>query len=100
MGNIFSDESGDLLVLDSREIMPDCVKKTVACMLKQFKNFMEERLISTTIPLSNTVKNNNFPTFSKQHKATPNQTDEGLVINETKLCIFSSFVYLMSSTSG
>jgi len=32
MGNIFSDESGDLLVLDSREIMPDCVKKTVACM--------------------------------------------------------------------
>lgn len=68
MGNPFLEDSGDLLVLDTKAIMNDAVVQTVQTIedsgLQQYDTFVRERFQQDpACPLSDTVKKNNFPLF-------------------------------------
>lgn len=69
MGNPFTDESNDLLVLDTRDLADPSVVNTV-CNLKkigqeQYDTFVTERLVAQTRLINDPIKRNNFPLFSR-----------------------------------
>ena len=68
MGNPFTETSGDMLVLDTRQIV-DGVKETVNCVEdvgeKQFNDFVSERLILRVKPIMDVIKKNKIVTFGK-----------------------------------
>jgi hypothetical protein len=69
MGNPFNELSDDLLVLDSRNIADTAVADTVHRIeqlgLEQYENYVEERLINHTKPITDPLKRNNLPLFSR-----------------------------------
>ena len=69
MGNPFTEDSSDLLALDSRNIADPAVIDTVRQIEKlgeeQYDAFVKERLISQTKPISDPIKKNNLPLFSR-----------------------------------
>ena len=69
MGNPFTEDSGDLLALDSRDIADPAVTDTVRRIEKigeeQYETFVKERLVNQTKPISDPIKKNNLPLFSR-----------------------------------
>ncbi len=68
MGNPFSEDSSDLLVLDSRNIADPAVVDTVRQMeslgKSQYDSYVEQRLVNQTKPITDPIKRNNLPVFS------------------------------------
>ena len=68
-GKPFKEDSGDLLVLDTMEIMPEEVVQSVKNLQKlgegQYKAFVKERLIDSSKPITETIKRNNVALFSR-----------------------------------
>ena len=69
MGNPFLEQSGDLLVLDSKDIMDAAVVETVKKMKsvgeEQYKHFKEERLEKCTKPITDVIPKKKLPLFSR-----------------------------------
>ena len=72
MGNPFEEDSTDLLVLDSKEIMDDTVVKAVREVLSigkdQYKAFVKERFQERTKPITEAIKKNKLPLFKQQQQ--------------------------------
>ena len=70
MGNPFHDLLGDLLVLDSRDIVDASVSETVKIIEQigkdQYNTFVAERLEKKEKLLLCPIKHNKFPLFSRQ----------------------------------
>ncbi len=69
MGNPFCDDSKDLLVLDNRDLADPAIITTVRQIEKlgqeQYETFVNERLVNQTKPITDPIKRNNLPLFSK-----------------------------------
>ena len=69
MGNPFTEDSSDLLTLDSRDITDAAVIDTVRQIEKlgeeQYDAYVKERLVSQTKPITDPIKKNNLPLFSR-----------------------------------
>jgi hypothetical protein len=69
MGNPFSDDSKDLLVLDSRDLADPAVINTLRQIEKlgqeQYDTYVNERLVNQTKPITDPIKRNNLPLFSR-----------------------------------
>jgi len=66
-GNPFLEDSNELLTLDTKEVMPQSVVRTVlsAHMLgqSQYDTYVQERLVSCKKPITDTVTRNNLSLF-------------------------------------
>ena len=80
MGNPFEEDSTDLLVLDSKEIMDDTVVKAVREVLSigkdQYKAFVKERFQERTKPITEAIKKNKLPLFKQQQQQQRNPTKD------------------------
>ena len=69
MGNPFLEESTDLMRLDTRDIADPNVVSTVQQAeeigKKQYKTFVADRLQERTVPLTEPIKKNKLPLFSR-----------------------------------
>ncbi len=66
MGNPFTEDSNDLLVLDSRNIADAAVADTMQQIgLEQYEAYVDERLVNQRTPISDTIKRNNLHLFSR-----------------------------------
>ena len=69
IGNPFTEDSSDLLTLDGRDIAHAAVIDTVRQIEKlgeeQYDAYVKERLVSQTKPISDPIKKNNPPLFSR-----------------------------------
>uniref|UniRef100_UPI00358FF46D uncharacterized protein n=1 Tax=Myxine glutinosa TaxID=7769 RepID=UPI00358FF46D len=69
MGNPFTDESGDLLVLDSRDIVDSEIADNVRSIenlgQQQYEQYVKERMLERTTPIMDPIKRNNIPLFSR-----------------------------------
>lgn len=69
MGNPFTEESSDLLVLDTRDIadpaVSDAMRKLEKTGQEQYDTFVTERLVAQERPVQDPIKRNNFPLFSR-----------------------------------
>ena len=83
MGNPFIESSGDLLILDSRNII---VVDTLCHIEKlgqdQYEAYVEERLINQTKPITDPIKRNSLPLFSSPPVREVKQTVETDVLKE------------------
>ncbi len=77
LGNPFLEDSRELLVLDTKEIMPECVIKSVMSAgqvgQSQYESFMVDRLQMCTTAITDTIHRNNLTLFGmrqpSQYKA-------------------------------
>ena len=69
IGNQFGENSSDLLVLDSRDIVDKAVADTVRQIEKlglgRYETYVNERLVSQVIPISDHVKRNELYLFRR-----------------------------------
>ena len=65
MGNPFTEDSSDLLALDSRDFADPALIGTVRQIEKlgedQYDAYVKERLVSQTKPMSDPIEKNNLP---------------------------------------
>ena len=68
MGNPFADQTGDLFVLDTRDIADSKVVETVRTVEQlgkdQYQQFVTKKLQERTTPLFDTIQKNELPLFS------------------------------------
>ena len=87
--NPFEEQSNDLMVLDTKDIVDKSVEESVRNAERlgkeQYMNFVKSRLIEGTIPISDTIKKNKLPLFNykptepaKQNKMTALKNDVNL----------------------
>ena len=69
LGNPFKEDSGDLLALDTKDIMPAEVVESVQNIKKigqsQYKAFVSERMVERRKPITHPIKRNKLPLFSR-----------------------------------
>ena len=74
MGNPFEEDTADLLVLDTKEIMPQCVVEAVQAAEQkgqsQYEAFVEERLVKCSKAVSDTIQRNQLPLFGTSDKVS------------------------------
>ncbi len=65
MGNPFLEQSNDLLVLDTKDILDasvaEAVRKVEALGVEQYQKFVEERLVKCDKPVTDVISKNNLP---------------------------------------
>ena len=68
LGNPFKEDSGDLLALDTKDIMPAEVVESVQNIKKigqsQYKASVSERMVERRKPITHPIKRNKLPLFS------------------------------------
>ena len=77
MGNPFTEDSGDLLTLDTKDIMNSDVVNTVknvhALGEEQYDRFVKERFEKRSKSIKEPIRKNKLPLFSGKNKALPKQ---------------------------
>ena len=93
LGNPFMEESGDLLVLDSRDIADPAIVTTVRGIEKkghdQYDSFVTDRLVERTSPVSDTISKNSMPLFNRPSKRTPSKATQMITSLKSDCALFS-----------
>ena len=93
MGNPFTENSNDLLVLDSRDLADPAVINTVRQIEKlgqeQYDVYVSERLVSQTKPISDPIKKNNLPLFSRPPVRAKTKSQQQLTSLKNNCSLFS-----------
>jgi hypothetical protein len=93
LGNPFEEESEDLLVLDSKDIVNKEVVKSVndalAIRKEQYKTFVKERFETRKIPINEPIKKNKLPLFSTPKAKSQSKQAAKLAILKTDCALFS-----------
>lgn len=67
MGNPFTEDSTELIVLDTKEIVPECVVQAIKTVKQkgqsQYDQFVEERLVKCSKAITDTIHRNKLPLF-------------------------------------
>ena len=70
MGIPFTDDSTELIVLDTKEIMPECVVQAIKTAKQkcqsQYDQFVEERLVKCSKAITDTIHRNSFRCLERQ----------------------------------
>lgn len=98
MGNSFSGDSNDLLVLDSRHIVDlaiDAVRLIERLGQVQYSNFVKERFFNQTKPIADPIKWNNLPLFGRPAVQTTSRGKQQVSLKSdcslfSRLCIASN----------
>ena len=93
MGNPFCEDSADLLVLDTKEIVPKCVVEAVSgAKIKgqsMYDNYVEERLNKWSKPITDTIQRCNLPLFGTPEKRTSHKTGNQVADLKSDCRLFS-----------
>ena len=85
MGNPFSEDSGNLIQLDSSTVMPEevvnAIKTVESVGIKQYKDFVAQRLETSSKPWSATISKNKLPLMNHKEKVA-NKPDSYLANDE------------------
>ena len=101
MGNPFLEDSEDLLVLDSRNIVDasvrDAIQKIEQLGIDQYEVYVEERLVKQTKAIADPIKRNNLHLFSRPpvHQKSSKQLQLSSLEND---CSLFSRLYIASQT--
>ena len=92
-GNPFLECSGDLLVLDTRDIVDetvfDAVNKVQELGLEQYKTFVKERLVERTKPLHDSIKKNMLCLFHTPKRRQKTKAQEVMAEMKSDRNLFS-----------
>jgi len=104
MGNPFLEESQDLLVLDTKDIMDASVAETVRKVESlgedQYKSFVDERLDQPTKPITDTLPKNKLPLFSRPPVKTQSKQKMQLAALKSDCNLFSRLYVSCQTRDG
>ena len=99
MGNPFSDTSGDLLDLDTQEVMNAAVIYSIRNLKelgeRQCSEFFNRRLVQHTTPVTDRIPRNNVPLFRWRPNKAKTRTQEQLLAMKRDRHLFST-LYIAS----
>ncbi|KAH3701760.1 hypothetical protein DPMN_076756 [Dreissena polymorpha] len=90
MGNPFTEDNGNLLTIDTKDIMDkvvvDSVKQALQLGKEQYYRFQDERFIKRSVPISEPIKRNKLALF--QLTKVSNKTKPQLAILKDDCALF------------
>ena len=104
MGNPFEEESTDLLVLDTQEILGlaavESVRTAVQMGRDQFHLFEKERLADRSKPLNDVIKRNKLPLFASIKVKSANKSKQQLASARSDSELFSRLYIACQTRDG
>ena len=104
MGNRFQEDSTDLLVLDSKEIMDETVDKAVREVASigqdQYKALVKEGFRERTKPITEAIKTNKLPLFKQQPQKNPTKDKQKVAALKNDCALFSRLYIACQSRDG
>lgn len=105
MGNPFLEDSGDLLVLDTKTVMNESVVHTVKTIeetgLQQYNTYVKERFEDNPArPVSDTIKKNNLRLFSKPSSKVQSKAKYQLTSLKTSCDLFARLYISCQARQG
>ena len=101
MGNSFKEETKDLMVLDTRDIVDQDAIRSVSTIetldLNQFNDFLSNRLKTKEMSVFDPIKRNNFNLFTQGKKKV--NKDKSKISSLKKNCHLFSQLYIASQVS-
>jgi hypothetical protein len=74
-GNPFMEEDEDLMAIDTKDVMGnetvETVKNVIELGKKQYKSYVEDRLVKRSTAITTPLKKNNLPLFGSKKKDQP-----------------------------
>ena len=93
MGNPFTEDSTELIVLDTKEIMPECVVQAIKTAKQkgqsQYDQFVEERLVKCSKAITDTIHQNKLPLFGTTENPTSNKTRNQISVLKSDCNLFA-----------
>ena len=104
MGNLFSEDSQDLIALDSKEIMPkeviDFVKGAKMIGQDQYKLFVTERLERGNLAITNTIKHSKVVLFGTPTEKKGSNKEQKMVALKNDCSLFSRLYIACQAREG
>ena len=104
MGNPFAENSKDLLVLDSRDLADPAVihmlRQIKSLGQEQYDTYVNERLVNQTKPITDPIKRNNLPLFSRPPVREKSRVQLQLSLLKNDCSLFSRFYIASQIRSG
>ena len=104
LGNPFREDSGDLLVLDTKDIMPkevvDSVKSIEGTGYNQYTAFVKERFVDQKTPITDPIKMNKLPMFSRPPTKVPSKQKAQITALKEDSALFSRLYIACQSREG
>ena len=104
MGNPFTEEGLELVAIHTKDVMDaavvNSVKRVSKIVEKQFKNFVKERFIDRSKPITDPQKKNNLATFSTQGKKTLSKDKAKVEVLKEDCALFSRLYIACQSRDG
>ena len=98
MGNPFADQTGDLFVLDTRDIADSKVVETVRTVEQlgkdQYQQFVTKRLQERTTPLFDTIRKNKLSLFNSPRATKEKSSDKLKIASLKSNCSLFSRLYV------
>lgn len=93
MGSPFLERSNDLLVLDTRNIVDESVRESVQKVevlgMEQYNNFIKERLVDCTVPITDVLSKNKLALFSSPPPKRPSKQKMQVTALKNDCSLFS-----------
>lgn len=104
MGNPFTEEGLELVAILTKDVMDAAVVNTVQTVSKigqeQCKNFVKERFIERSKPITDPLKKNNLATFSTQGKKTLSKDKAKVEVLKEDCALLSRLYIACQSQDG
>ena len=93
MGSPFTEDSTELIVLDTKEIMSDCVVQAIKTAKQkgqsQYDQFVEERLDKCSKAITDTIHRNKLPLFGTTENPASDKTRNQILVLKSDCNLFS-----------
>lgn len=104
LGNPFKMDSGDLLAIDTKDIMPTEVVESIQNIKKigqdQFKAFVSEKMIKPTRPITDPIKRNKPLLFSRPNTKDASKKQAKVVALKDDFSLFPGFISRANFVKG
>lgn len=104
LGNPFEEDSKDLFVLDTKEIVSDGVVQAVKNVIKigqeQYDAFVDERFVQRSKPITEVIKKTNLPLFSRPEEKVPSKQKAQVAALKNDCALFSRLYIACQSRDG
>ena len=103
-GNPFSEDSGYLIALDTKNIMPDAVvdavRNIVSTGQSQYDAFIQERFLDRSKAVRDPIKKNQLPSFSRPGKIGKGSSNTTIAVLKSDCALFARMYIACQARDG
>ena len=98
IGSPFTEDTTEVIVLDTKEIIPECVVQAIKTAKQkgqsQYDQFVEERLVKCSKAITDTIHRNKLPLFGTTENPVSNKTRNQISVLKSDCNMFPSlYIY-------